>query len=164
MIYDSALGFMCYIHELRKKYGREFLEYISAHCLLCSNQLFDFFLLDKSSMVNDVPENDNSCLNPVSSWRCGLWSPLSSPYSLIHCKSLDKVIISDPRNLVDRPRYMAIFVCRSGSRCSVWCWSPISHYCVCNVVVVALLLVKYMRIASVIGYGVLFSGSVIQLL
>ena len=82
MIYDSALGFICYIHELRKKYGREFQEYISAHCLLCSNQLFDFFLLDKSSMVNDVPENDNFCLNPVSSWRCGLWSPHSSPYSL----------------------------------------------------------------------------------
>jgi hypothetical protein len=60
--------------------------YISAHCLLCSIQLFDFFLLDKSNMVNDVPENDNFCLN----------------------------------------------------------------YCVCNVAI-ALLLVKYMRIASVIG-------------
>ncbi len=89
MIYDSALGFICYIHEIKKKYAREFQEYISAHCLLRSNQLFDFFLLDKLNMVNDVPdmvndvpENDNFCLNPVSSWPCGLWSPHSSPYSL----------------------------------------------------------------------------------
>jgi hypothetical protein len=120
MIYYSALGFICYIHELRKKYGREFQEYISAHCLLCSNQLFDFFLLDKSSMVNDVPENDNFCLNPVSSWRCGLWSPQSSssPYSL-QVSPRTKLLFSDPRNLVGGPRYMAIFVCRSGSRCSV---------------------------------------------
>ncbi len=37
----------------------------------------------KWNMVNDVPENDDfDCLNPMSSWRCGLWSPHSSPYSL----------------------------------------------------------------------------------
>jgi hypothetical protein len=57
MMYGSDLGSICHIHELQKKYGRDFLEYISAHYLLCSNQLFDFFLLDKSSMVNDVPES-----------------------------------------------------------------------------------------------------------
>jgi hypothetical protein len=61
MIYDSDLGFICYI-ELQKRYGREFQEYISAHCLLCSNQLFDFFLLDKSNMVNDVSKNDDFVL------------------------------------------------------------------------------------------------------
>ncbi len=52
---------MLYIHELRKKSGRESQEYnISTHCLFYSNQLFDFLLslileVDKSNMVNDVP-------------------------------------------------------------------------------------------------------------
>jgi hypothetical protein len=42
-----------------------------------------YSVLDKLSMVNDVYENDQFlCLNPVSSWCCGLWSPHSSPYSL----------------------------------------------------------------------------------
>jgi hypothetical protein len=75
MAYYSGLGVICYIHELWIKSGRIILEYISAHCLLCSNQLFDCLLLDKSNMVNNVIENDNFCLNPVSSWRCILWSP-----------------------------------------------------------------------------------------
>jgi hypothetical protein len=75
MICGSHLGSICYIHELRMRSGsREFQEYISAHCLLCSNQLSSIylFLVDKSNMVNDFV-----CLN-----RCGLWSPRSSPYSL----------------------------------------------------------------------------------
>jgi hypothetical protein len=51
-----GFGVICYIHELQnQKSGREFQEYISAHCLLYSNQLFDCFL-HKSNMVNDVPE------------------------------------------------------------------------------------------------------------
>ncbi len=58
MLYGSNLGvicrtYVCYIHELRKKSCREFQEDISAHCVLCSNQRFGFFLLDKSNMVND---------------------------------------------------------------------------------------------------------------
>jgi hypothetical protein len=40
MMYGSDLGVICYIHELRNKFGREFQEYISAHCSLCLNQLF----------------------------------------------------------------------------------------------------------------------------
>ncbi len=79
------------------KSGREFQEYISAHCLHCSNQLFDLLLLDKSNMVNNVPENDD-CL------------------CLIHCNV--------------------------GSAA------------------VALLLVKYVKTASKIDYGVLLSGMV----
>jgi hypothetical protein len=77
---------------------------------------------------------------------------------IVHCKSLTRLLFSDPRNLLEvvgRPRYMAIFVCKSDSRCSVVVIIP---HCVCNVAV-ALLLVKYMRIASVIGYGVLLSTS-----
>jgi hypothetical protein len=76
----NDLGGLCYkikiTHELRnKKSGSKIHKFIFAHCLLCSNQLFDFFLLNKSNMVNNV-------LNLVSSWLCGLWSPHSSPYSL----------------------------------------------------------------------------------
>jgi uncharacterized membrane protein len=57
--------------------------------LLCSNQVFDFLLLDKSNMVNDVPENNNfAYLNPVSSLCCELWIPHSTPYSLqVHGQS-----------------------------------------------------------------------------
>ncbi len=77
-------------NELRMKSGSEFQKYISAHCLLCSNQLFDCLLSDKLNMVNDVTESPNQnedfdyCLNPESRWRCfcGLWSPQSSLYSL----------------------------------------------------------------------------------
>jgi hypothetical protein len=83
MMYGSDLGFICHIHKLRKRSGKEFQKYISSHCLLCSNQLFDFFLLDKSNMVNDGPEYDDFvCLNPVSSWCCKLYSSHSSSYSL----------------------------------------------------------------------------------
>jgi hypothetical protein len=32
------------MYELRKRSGRDIQEYISADSLLCSNQLFDFFL------------------------------------------------------------------------------------------------------------------------
>jgi hypothetical protein len=123
MMYGSDLSSICYTHEFRKKCGREFQEYISAHCLLCSKQLFDFFLLDKSNMVNDVPENDNFCLNPVSSWRCGLWSQHSSPYSL---QVLGQSWYFE---------YLIVFLHNVG---------------------VALLWVKYMRIARIIGYGVPF--------
>jgi hypothetical protein len=62
MMYCSDLGFICYIHELRKRSGRESLEcilHISANCLLGLDQLFDLFLLDKSNLAIDVPENDN---------------------------------------------------------------------------------------------------------
>ena len=89
-------------------------------CYVQINSSIAFFLLDKSSMVNDVPENDNFCLNPVSSWRCGLWSPHRSPYSL-QVSPWTKLLFSDPRNLVGRPIYMAIFVCRSSSRFSMLC-------------------------------------------
>jgi hypothetical protein len=58
------------------------------------NSSITILLLDKSNMVNDVPENDNfACLNPGLSWWCGLWSPHSSPVSLQDCKFLDKVVI-----------------------------------------------------------------------
>jgi hypothetical protein len=96
MMYDSDLRFICYAHELRRRSGRDFQEYISyisANCLLCSNQLFDYFLLDKSNMVNYVPKYKwwlVNGLNLMSSWRCGLWSSHTSPR---HCKSLDKVVI-----------------------------------------------------------------------
>jgi hypothetical protein len=70
-------------------------EHISAHCLLCSNQLFDFFLLQKSNMVNDVPENDCYVwLNPVSCWR--RWSPHS--FCML-CKFLYKVVIFRPTKI-----------------------------------------------------------------
>jgi hypothetical protein len=70
MMHGSNLGFKCYIHELRRmKPGRKFQEFISAHCfIVCS--LSSFFLLDKSSIANDIPENDNddfACLNLESS-------------------------------------------------------------------------------------------------
>jgi hypothetical protein len=58
MLYSSDVGVIRYIHELRKKSGsREFQEYISAYCLLCSNQLFDFSLSSRrmNIMVNGVP-------------------------------------------------------------------------------------------------------------
>jgi hypothetical protein len=51
----------------------------------------------------------------------------------IHCKSASpwtKFLFLDPRNLVGRPRYMSIFVCRSNSRCSVVLIIP---HCVCSV-------------------------------
>jgi hypothetical protein len=48
-----------------KEIGREFQEYIAAHCLLCSNEFMNssvsFF---NCSIVNDVSENDNFCLSP----------------------------------------------------------------------------------------------------
>jgi hypothetical protein len=44
------------------------------------------FLQDKLKMVNDFPENDYfDCLNPVSSWRCGLYRVYK--VLRIHCKS-----------------------------------------------------------------------------
>ncbi len=62
---------------------------IEVVCEICSISIDRFqswiiIILDKSNMVNDVSENDNfDWLNPVSSWRCGLWSSHnSSPYSL----------------------------------------------------------------------------------
>ncbi len=71
-----------YLHELRKQSGREFVSiYIYvymymylANCLLCSNQLFNCILLDKSNIANDGLENDNfDFFRPVSSsWHCGL--------------------------------------------------------------------------------------------
>jgi hypothetical protein len=88
MMYGSALGFTCYIHEARKKSGRELQDSVSVHCLLFSKQLFDSFLLDKSNILNDVPENDDFvCSNPV----CRLWIPYRSPYSLQ--VTLNKVVI-----------------------------------------------------------------------
>jgi hypothetical protein len=62
MMYGSDVGVICCIHELRKKFGWECQEYISAHCLLCLNQLFGVFLLDKSNMVNNIPEDDDFAL------------------------------------------------------------------------------------------------------
>jgi hypothetical protein len=73
MMYGLDLGFICYIHELRKKSGsREFLEYI----YLCSlfamfkqiHSSIVIFLLDKSNLVNDVRQWKwwfCLCLNPV---------------------------------------------------------------------------------------------------
>jgi hypothetical protein len=49
-MYGSDLGFICYIHELRKKYGRECQEYTSL--IVWSVQIYSsiaFFLLDKSN-------------------------------------------------------------------------------------------------------------------
>ncbi len=98
----SDLGFICYIHELRhKKSGREWLVYTNILLpIVCSVQInssiIAFLLLDKN-MVNDVPENDYfDCLNILSSWRCGLWSPynyFASPwtkflFSISHCVSV----------------------------------------------------------------------------
>jgi hypothetical protein len=91
MIYSSDLGPICYIHDLRKRSGREFEEYIFAHCLLCVqiNELFDLFLLDKSNMMNDVLENDDfDGLNSVSCWRVH-----TGLYIYICYKSLDNVVI-----------------------------------------------------------------------
>jgi hypothetical protein len=59
MMYGSDVGYM---HELQEKSGREFLGFISANCLLCSYQLIDFYVLDKSMSPN---ENNDFYLNPV---------------------------------------------------------------------------------------------------
>jgi hypothetical protein len=91
IMYGSDLGFICYLSMIFGNINlllRECQEYISAHCLLCSNQLFDCFLPHISKMVNDVPENDDYvCLNPVSrlagAVNCGVHMILS-----IHCNSL----------------------------------------------------------------------------
>jgi hypothetical protein len=92
MIYGSDLGSIRYIHKLRKKFGREFQEYISASllivCFVQINSSTAFFLLVKPNMVNDtsITENDDFvCFNPVD---CGVHIVLH-----IHCKSLDKVVI-----------------------------------------------------------------------
>jgi hypothetical protein len=87
MMYGSDFGFIYRIHELRNLERKLTGNYRNISLpIVCSVQtncsISYFSLLDKSSMVNDVPENDNFCLNPGSSWRCGLWSPHSSPYSL----------------------------------------------------------------------------------
>ncbi len=120
MMYDSDLGFICYIHELRKKSGRVFQEYISAHCLLCSNQLLDFFFSFEQI------EHGEWC---PRKWRFPHHAWIQYLAGAVDCRLFmccifiashwTKLLFSDPRNLVDRPRYMAIFVCRSGSRCSV---------------------------------------------
>ncbi len=83
MMCDLDFDFICYIDELLKTSTREFQEYM--YLLLfalskysSSNQLFNFFLLE--NMVKNAPENGNGyfcsfvCMNPVSSWWCGLWS------------------------------------------------------------------------------------------
>jgi hypothetical protein len=75
--------------------------------LLCSNQLFDCFLLDKSNIVNDVPQNDDFvCLKPVFGWRCGFWSSHSFPYSVQVLPRSKLLFLLDPRNLADRHRYL----------------------------------------------------------
>jgi hypothetical protein len=75
MMYGSDIGFIYYIllvPRTMEEISQEILE-ISAHCLLCPNELFS---LDKSNMVHDVLENNVvHCLNSVSSWCCKLWSP-----------------------------------------------------------------------------------------
>jgi hypothetical protein len=68
-----------------------------------------------------------------------LWSPHISPIA----SPWTKLLFSDPRNLIGGGRYMDIFVCRSGSRC---CVVLITNIPLC-------LLARYMRMASIIGYG-----------
>jgi hypothetical protein len=99
--------FICYIHELWKQSGRELQEYTVSLLIVCSIQInssIAFFLLDKSNMVNDVPESNNDdfvCLNLVSSRHCGLCSAHSSPYPL-QVSPWTKLLFSDLCNLVGR--------------------------------------------------------------
>ncbi len=61
IIYGSDLGSICYtsIHKLRNnKCGRELQECISAHYLLCSNQLFDFFLVEFAQWGKEFAQSD----------------------------------------------------------------------------------------------------------
>ncbi len=81
MIYGSDLGFICYIYKFRdKKSDAKLLQYISAHCLFCSNQLFDYALLDKSNMENDIPEHDDFCILQCSVYMA-LWIAESTKFS-----------------------------------------------------------------------------------
>jgi hypothetical protein len=98
-VYGSALGSNVIFTNFRRNLaGNVWNIYIYIYLLIvCSVQMnssIAFFLLDKSNMVNDVPKSNNDDfyrLNPVSSWRCGLWSPHTSVF--IASKSLDKVAI-----------------------------------------------------------------------
>jgi hypothetical protein len=58
MKYGSDLvSICCYIHELWNKSGWKFLEFISGHCLVFQiNSSISYLLIDKSNLVNDVPE------------------------------------------------------------------------------------------------------------
>jgi hypothetical protein len=76
MMYGSDLAF---IYVIFTNFGRNMAGNFRNTSLLivCSvetNSSIAFLLLHKSSIVNEVPnENDDfECLNPVSSWRCGL--------------------------------------------------------------------------------------------
>jgi hypothetical protein len=77
MKYGSDLGswlHMLYIHELREKLPVNFRD-ISL-LIVC-------FQIDNRAWCSRMMfPNDDLCLNPVSSWRCELWSPHSSSYSL----------------------------------------------------------------------------------
>ncbi len=46
--------------------------YLCSLLVICSNQLFDYLLVDKSNMVNDVSNNDDFVgLNPMSQCLAG---------------------------------------------------------------------------------------------
>ncbi len=143
MMCGSNLGFIYYIHEFRRRSGNlagNFWNiFLPIVCYVQINYSISFFLLYKSSMMVNITfsngNDDFDCLNTVSSWRCGLWCLQSSQY-LLHCPWI-KLLFSDPRNLVGRPGYMtrSIFFCDRALD-----------------VAVALLLIRYMRIASIV-YG-----------
>jgi hypothetical protein len=97
MTYGSDLGsiyYIQYIHEPRKKSGRELQEYISAHW----NQLFDFLLLDKANMVNDDSEWKWwwFCMLEFNVYIAGAVDCGVHIILRIHCKSLEKVVIFRP--------------------------------------------------------------------
>jgi hypothetical protein len=103
MMYGSELVPICYIiHELRKKSGREFQEYmyyyISAHCLLYSNQsTLRVLLFTKQTEHGDWCPRMKTMI--LIAWiqclagavDCGVYTVLRT-----HCKPLDKVIILRP--------------------------------------------------------------------
>jgi hypothetical protein len=107
-MYGSDLGFTSYIYT---NFGRRLvgnLMNISLFIICCVqiNSSIYCLLLDKSTMVNDIPENDDDgfvCMNPVStvsgsllasSRPCGLWSP--QIVLRMYYKTLNKVIILLP--------------------------------------------------------------------
>jgi hypothetical protein len=54
-------------------------------CSVQINSSFAFFLLDKSNLVNYVPNNDDFvCLNLVSSWHCILQVCMFKDIDLTH--------------------------------------------------------------------------------
>jgi hypothetical protein len=132
MMYGSDLGSIVPSYVIFTNFGRRNMAAgnfgNSAYCFLCSNQLLDdFLLLDKWSMVNDVPNkiDDFVSLNSLSNWLCELWSPHGTWYSIVIVSPRTNLLFSFRGSIIMGHIHL-LFYCKSAST-SVTEYSSIAY-------------------------------------